>query len=196
MRNSPQHANSLPRTKQYIMAGLLLLIFPLLIIVFQSYRMESGTMVRLPAQINSAKPILTTPLNMVDTTKVTGHNHFKVGSEIFVFLSPGPNDIWYAYAVSKTASAQECKIQSCLVLSGRVSGQMGNTLHILYNYENYNAPQLTTPQKLEIVLSVGRNGSARVHQFLQNGEVLPQPKISMPELLGLIQSTASAAPAR
>ena len=192
----PKSSPTLPRTKQYIMAGLLLLIFPLLIIVFQSYRMESGTMVRLPAQINSAKPTLTTPLNTVDTTKVTGHNRFKVGSEIFVFLSPGPNDIWYAYAVSKTPSAQECKIQSCLVLTGRVSGQMGSTLHILYNYENYNTPQLTKAQKLEIVLSIGRNGSVRVHQLLENGEVLPQPKMPMPELLGLIQSTASAAPAK
>lgn len=200
-------ADTSPRAKSYFMAALLLLISPLFIILYQSYLMESGTSVRLPVQLSvtqhSTKPVLITPLNSIDTNKVTGHNQFKIGSEIFVFLSPGPEDIWYPYAISKVSAAQECTIKSCLVLTGRVRNVEENVLHILYQYENSKVPELAlkslnanNTDKFEIVLSVGRDGGARVSQYLLNGNQLPQPKISMPELLGFSQITASAAPAR
>ncbi len=207
---SPQHLTPTlpkPRPRSYFLAGLFIMIAPLLVLAFQTYRMESGTQLRLPAQINLIKPlskyVLTTPLNTIDTRKVTGHNHFKIGQDIFVFLSPGPNDIWYAYAVSKGSSSQECKVQSCLVLTGKVRKIDQSTLHIRYQYEDYTLSRSalkslgeSQTEAFEIILSVGRDGSARVRQLLQNGTIVPQPNIPIPELLGLSQSMASGAPAK
>ncbi len=197
-------------TKRYFLAGIALLLMPILAIIFHSYRIESGTTIRLPVVIEKSGPnplfteyTLTTPLNIISTKMVAGHNRFKDGKSIYVFLSPGPMNIWYPYAMASTPPQNGCQIQACLILSGHVRAVDNDNIHIRYQYEDF-IPSKILQQKLdqsstenaELILSVGQNGRAIVRTVVLDGQDTPQRKMPIPELLGLTQSGASMAPIR
>jgi len=93
-----------------------------------------------------------------------------------VFLSPGPNDIWYPYAVSKRPPAQKCALNDCLVLSGEIMAVARDHLQIKYQYEHYVPTTemleqiLSQPlSKTEVSLSIGKDGRAIVRTLHING---------------------------
>ncbi len=197
-------------TKRYFLVGIALLLMPILAIIVHSYRIESGTAIRLPLVIEKTKSnrlfteyTLTTPLNIISTKMVAGHNRYRAGKNIYVFLSPGPMNIWYPYAIASTPPQNSCRIQACLVLSGHVHAIDNDNIHIRYQYEDF-IPSKILQQKLqqsstknaELILSVGQNGHAIVRTVVLGGQDMPQRKMPIPELLGLTQSGASMAPIR
>ncbi|PHR90894.1 MAG: hypothetical protein COA69_14375 [Robiginitomaculum sp.] len=207
---------------RYMLAGLALLILPFLAIAHQSYRIDNGILVRLPVEIGPieiksgrlgagetvklfSQTRLTTPLNRISTNIMAGHNFFRAGEAVFVFLSPGPSDIWYPYAVSKRPPAQGCQAHSCLVLSGHIQSVDQDILNVRYQYEAFVvSPQMveTLAQALarpdhksaEVLLSVGQGGHTTVRSLLIDGQTLRQRTMPMSALLGLSHSTANAAP--
>lgn len=203
---------------RYMLAGLALLILPFLAIAHQSYRIDSGILVRLPVEIGPieiksghlgasetvelfSQTRLTTPLNRISTKIMAGHNFFQADEAVFVFLSPGPSDIWYPYAVSKRPPTQGCQAHSCLVLSGHIQSVKHDILNIRYQYESFVlSPQMakTLAQPIqksaEILLSVGQDGHTSVRSLLIDGQTLRQRTMPMSALLGLSHSTANAAP--
>ena len=205
---------------RYIATALALLVLPFLAITYQASRIENGTTIRLPVKIGALHPEtgkyfhndtfkrfskinLKTPLNTIDTTHVTGHNNFKKNQTVFVFLSPGPNNIWYPYTLSKQQPKQSCHIKTCLVLRGHVRAQHGDILTIRYQYEVFS-PTAKIEQELakygdenlELILSVGANGHSTVRALNIAGETFPQRKLRMSALLGFTHNIANAAPVR
>lgn len=203
---------------RYMLAGLALLILPFLAIAHQSYRIDSGVLIRVPVEIGPieissshfgstetvdlfSQTRLTTPLNRISTKIMAGHNFFRAEEPVFVFLSPGPSDIWYPYAVAKRPPVRGCHIQSCLVLSGHIQSVEQDILNIRYQYESFvvspkMAETLARPvqKNAEVLLSVGQDGYMTVRSLLIDGEILRQRTMPMSALLGLSHSTANAAP--
>ena len=211
----PDTQSATIRVKPYMFVGIFLTLLPLLLVFYHAQRMVSGTIVRLPVHVKAVNAAqldltkfganyrLTTPLNSIDTDMVTGQNSFSVNTPIYVFLSPGPNDIWYAYSISKHPPQHGCQLTSCLVLKGRVQAVDGHNIDVHYQYEDFAAPPYTAKKlkgmsahNSELVLSIGANGRAVLRALILDGENIAQPKILIPELLGLTHNIASAAPAR
>lgn len=203
--------------KRYLLVALAFLVLPVLAIFNQTYRSDNGTLIRLPVQIGELQPRefnnnyiptklfptvgLNTHLNRISTKNLTGHNIFKAKEQVFVFLSPGPNDIWYPYAVSKRAPKSGCYVTSCLILSGRVVSTEQDVLNIRYQYEEYipNPEMVVTFKGLqtanaELLLSVDRNGRTMVRALNVGGKQIDQRKLPIDALLGLTQRIASTAP--
>jgi len=194
---------------RYFLAGLLLSALPFAAMYVQSKRVVSGTLLRLPVTMERVENRaftpqikLNTPLATIDTNIVAGDNNFTDGGQVFVFLSPGPNAIWYPYAVSHRAPRQSCKEMDCLVLSGRVENVAQGQLTIGYQFENYvpgadmlaRIPDFNKGGRGELSLSVSADGSATVRALHLGGETITQPIIPL-TLDGLIHSGASKAPA-
>lgn len=214
--------------KRYVFVALALLVLPFLAIFHQSQKVNNGTLIRLPVNIGALQTgqmgqagqmgekntyiatqlfstvELSTPLNRISTTNLTGHNVFKPGEKVFVFLSPGPNDIWYAYAVSRRAPKSGCYVSSCLILSGRISSVEEDRLNIRYQYEDYiPTPEMTDIlarrsyySENEVFLSVGRNGHTTVRALNIDGQRIDQPNLPIEALFGMIQRIASNAPTK
>ena len=130
--------------RRYIVAGLMLAALPFLAVLHQSYKIDHGTPLRLPVQITRVqdqgffpKLSLRTSLNHISTNSVAGENHFVPGRPVFVFLAPGPRDIWYPYAVSKKPPQRNCEQPDCLVLRGKVKSVEQDRLSIRYQYEDF-----------------------------------------------------------
>ncbi len=195
---------------RYIFAGMALSILPVLLILHQSYKIGHGTTLRLPVQISRVqdqgffpKLALTTPLNQISTKSVAGENHFIIGKKIFVFLSPGPNDIWYPYAVSRRQPKANCQQPDCLSLSGMVTDIFEDKLSIRYQYEDFTpSPAILAKMpeanayNAEVSLSVGKDGRSTVRALHIAGQTLNQRKIVMPVEFGFTHNGDSAAPAK
>ena len=196
---------------RYIMAGLLILLVPFFAIAYQSYRINYGITMRLPVKISysehkSALNIfpqikLSTPLNTISTANVAGQNVFLAEDNVFVFLSPGPDNIWYPYAVSKRPPEQGCQVDECLVLSGEIAEAQSGTIQIHYQFEDFvpsdqilQMIRYKMPRHSEITLVIGKDGRAAVRSLHLDGQTLNQRKMDMPALFGFIQSIASKAP--
>lgn len=198
---------------RYILAGIMIITLPLAAILYQSYRIGNGILMRLPVQISRAQPVnfwdmspkvrLTTSLNTIKTRSVAGQNNFMPNDKVFVFLSPGPNHIWYPYAISTRPPEQGCQVNECLALSGKIQSVRQDAIDIRYQYE-YLAPSPELLQKLayshetdaEITLVVGKDGRSTVRALHIDGQTLNQRKIEISTLPGFTQNVESKAPVK
>lgn len=193
---------------RFALAALLLLALPLSAIAYQTYRIDTGTQITLPLEIRSIdeealipKMSLATPLNAIDLSLVAGANNFRTGQHVFVYLSPGPYNIWYPYTLARRKPEAGCDVTMCMILNGKVTGLDGQILKISYNYEDYvPAPAVLEKYKSsisstkQITLAVGRDGIATVRALHLGGETISQRRIDMRALSDLTQNGAITAP--
>lgn len=214
-----------PSLWRYVAAGLLLLLLPLFLTSYHAQQIKNGTTLRLPVTLKPqigpnykmteifSKYRLSTPLNRLSTADMAGQNHFRAQDPIFVFLSPGPSDIWYPYAVFKAPSGQACPLSDCLIVKGRVLSRVGDDMNIRYQFENYVPPHKTqmaldgatqtkassvSANTQSLLLSINAKGQARLMSMIIEGQEYPQPLGGLLDplaaLLGLSNNTANAAP--
>lgn len=205
-------AKTPPKTRPYFLIGIVFFLILVLIVKFHHTRLQFGETLKIEAKITQNASanflknlVFDTPLNHIDTTQIAGDKYFKPGSKITVFLSPGPNDIWYPYAVAKKYRPGLCLKDNCLEIVGTVISSHAKILEIEYGfnqfYPNTNILEVlkSTPSRRgELTLSVQKNGQAFVRRLkIANSDFdqrqFPIPKVALP---ALIKKGARAAPAR
>jgi len=128
-------------------AGLLLFALPAFAVTTKHQKLHEGTSLRLDItniELDTSglvpRIVISTPINQISTSQLTGENKFVVTDHAYVFLSPGPIDIWYPYAISKRPPAIDDTANSQLVLAGKVTNITRDSLAITYGFETFYPP--------------------------------------------------------
>jgi len=178
--------NHHPRTRNYIVCGLILLLVPILALAYRDTLFFNGKSIRLSTQVNHYNETgladsvrLKTTLSNISTSKLTGEKSFVTGDKAYLFLSAGPDQIWYPYAISKRPPASGCKIETCLVMTGEIKDVSMDRIAITYRFENfYPTNDIMDALKrsadevdIRVTLAVNRAGAAIIKN-LEIGEQL------------------------
>ena len=188
-------------------AAAILALVPAGIIGMQSYRLNAGQELRLPVEIATYAPEnlipgiqIKTPLNTLRHNRIASDSQFVSGETAYVFLSPGPEGIWYPYALTRRKSKQSCKAGQCLMLMGNVENVTDSETQIRYGFEDIVAAGvskeiISAPSEIsEIVLAVSNSGKGALKSYRFDGQSFAQRRFPIPTLAGFRNIGAIAAP--
>ncbi|NNC37415.1 MAG: hypothetical protein EX271_09450 [Acidimicrobiales bacterium] len=166
----------------FLLAAALVLVFPVLATATQYYRLTTGTQLTLPVQTITDDRTglvpnyqLSTPLNRISTSQLSGENVFIVNDTVYVFMSPGPQNIWYPYAISKSLPEPGCRLNTCLFLKGQIMDIARDSLDVRYDFETLaQRPALSLSKELhpdseiDIRINGAGNATLKTLRLVQN----------------------------
>lgn len=190
-----------------VLAGILLGAFPVLAVAGQYSKLHSGAVVRLNTKNidvdrRGLAPRLKflTGINQMSTSQLTGENKFAVNDQAYVFMSPGPNDIWYPYAISKQSPDFDQGTKTPLVLAGTVSSIARDSLAISYGFETiFTSNDFIDSETLQsdghIKINVDRQGRTTLRSYRIDDDTVDQRNLFKLKPPGSTSLGANIAPA-
>lgn len=190
-----------------VLAGLLIGAFPAIAVAGQYSRLHAGTVVRLNVKNievdrSGLAPRLNilTGINQISTSQLSGENRFEVNDRAYVFMSPGPNDIWYPYAISGRSPGIDQDKDAPLILAGTVSNITRDSLAITYGFETIFSPKdFTVSDTLQtdghIEITVDNRGRTTLRSYRLDDDTVDQRNLFRLKPPGSTSLGANIAPA-
>ena len=169
-----------------VLAGMLIGAFPAIAIADQYSRLHAGTVVRLNVKnIDvdrsglASRINISTGINQISTSQLSGENRFEVNDRAYVFMSPGPNDIWYPYAISGSSPGFDQDKDAPLILAGAVSNITRDSLAITYGFETvFPSNDFTVSDTLQteghIEITVDNRGRTTLRSYRLSDDTVDQ----------------------
>ena len=210
MHKPAGHIKTRQDIKGIVLAGLLVLALPTIALGFQYHKLNTGTPVKLSidrAIIDKSglntKLTFRTKLNGISTTALTGDNSFVVGDPAYVYMSGGPDDIWYPYTISRQKPEPGCSAGACLVLAGHVKDIKRDSMRLVFNFETFVVPQnlnirdqSIVDDNSEIVVMVDNIGRSTLRSLRLGDQVIDQRNLFKFTPPGMRSLGANKAPAK